>query len=981
MAFGLFLLRGESPILYLSHFQCAVMVMREIIYLDFDLLLERLREQYIARVLNSPAGQAAGKFNQPFSDLELENFLLRVGRSRRGMRRVDSLAMEAAKIFGGRLFDAVFGSEVRACLRSSLAEAERQGAGLRLRLRLNAPELVDLPWEYFYIRSLNRFLSLSKETPLVRYLELPERIRPLAVKPPLRVLVMISGPHDYPRLEVEREWEKLNEVLCGLRNQGLLILERLEKASLAELQRILRQNEYHAFHFIGHGGFDKQSQDGVLMLEDEEGFGCPLSGQYLGTLLHNHPSLRLAILNACEGARSSRSDPFSGTAQSLIQQGIPAVIAMQFEISDEAAITFAREFYAALADGYPVDAALVEVRTAIFARGNDLEWGTPVLYMRSPDGQIFAIERRADAAENTLAANDPTKDSPAQNQKSVEAQHLLEEGKSLLEKNEYSEALEKFRALWEFDPKNEEIVGLIAECERGLLASWEDQEKKSHKIPEARKPGSASTPVKEFLAGKKLVIFLALVILLAVPIIKKQWGKLAKSPTNPAAEVITTPTLAIAVSAKEQMAQTKIQAEANHAALYAAEFSALAGKNEEDANRALQLNKYAVAESLFEAAHRGYLQALEKAVAVVEELKNAAKAARQKAMAAQREALNNRAEAVQTYRFAVGQLEKGDEEWGNGHYQEAQSAFAAAEEMFIRAAKEAAELRVAKAVSESLIAEVGAEEKKVARARRSAEENEAKAFAAEAFAYASNQESQGRQDLARENYAEALAAFREAVKGYEQVVYEKSVLENAETLYQKGDYGNSLLELSRVFADTPYRGENKMATELSKIVNNAKTLREQKIAEADAAANRGDLGKALALLHELPARDSHWVQNKKDEIMKKDHDAPQIEHTPVGKYDRKKSLTLRVTVQDNIEVAQVLLHYQTKNNAVYASAAMQGVAKDVYEYTIPAEIHQGREIRYYIFAKDTNGCARTLRSKDNPFKVKTEDHVPHIQIP
>jgi hypothetical protein len=71
-------------------------------YLDFDLLIERGAEGYIARVLNSPAGQAAAGFRLPFSKLQLENFLLRVGRTRRGVRRLDSPEMEAAKVFGAR---------------------------------------------------------------------------------------------------------------------------------------------------------------------------------------------------------------------------------------------------------------------------------------------------------------------------------------------------------------------------------------------------------------------------------------------------------------------------------------------------------------------------------------------------------------------------------------------------------------------------------------------------------------------------------------------------------------------------------------------------------------------------------------------------------------------------------------------------------------------------------------------------------------
>jgi hypothetical protein len=159
------------------------------------------------------------------------------------------------------------------------------------------------------------------------------------------------------------------------------------------LQHQLRRKTYHIFHFVGHGGFDESAQDGVLVLEDEEGHSRQVSGQYLGMLLHDEKTLRLAILNACEGGRTSRSDPFAGVGQSLLQQGIPAVIAMQFPILDEAAITMAQEFYSALADGYPVDAGLSEARKGIFAQDYGVEWGTPVLYLRAPDGRIFDIEK------------------------------------------------------------------------------------------------------------------------------------------------------------------------------------------------------------------------------------------------------------------------------------------------------------------------------------------------------------------------------------------------------------------------------------------------------------------------------------------------------------------------------------------------------------------------------------------------------------
>src|SRR4051794_36585655 len=100
-------------------------------YLDFDLLVTRAaaaggRRRYRAQVVSSPAGQAASEFRLPFSNLELDNFVLRVGRTRSGVRRLDSPEMAAAKGLGERLFNAVFAGEVRACLARSLDDAARR---------------------------------------------------------------------------------------------------------------------------------------------------------------------------------------------------------------------------------------------------------------------------------------------------------------------------------------------------------------------------------------------------------------------------------------------------------------------------------------------------------------------------------------------------------------------------------------------------------------------------------------------------------------------------------------------------------------------------------------------------------------------------------------------------------------------------------------------------------------------------------------
>jgi hypothetical protein len=81
----------------------------------------------------------------------------------------------------------------------------------------------------------------------------------------------------------------------------------------------------------------------------------------------------------------------TGVAPNLVQRGLPAVVAMQYEILDATAKQFADEFYRALALGWPVDAAMQTTRNSISIEvGSDKpDFATPVLYMRAKDGVIL----------------------------------------------------------------------------------------------------------------------------------------------------------------------------------------------------------------------------------------------------------------------------------------------------------------------------------------------------------------------------------------------------------------------------------------------------------------------------------------------------------------------------------------------------------------------------------------------------------------
>jgi hypothetical protein len=250
-----------------------------------------------------------------------------------------------------------------------------------------------MPWELLYDKSSRMFYAQSDRTPVVRYLDVTNPPRPLIVRGPLRILVVIASPDGLPRLDVEGEWATICDALADKQSTELVHVDRLPAPTIGELQRWLRHNEVHVLHFVGHGYFDDRLEDGMLMFTDANGRVAPVSSSVLGTHVRDHDPLRLVVLNACQTARVDDADPYSGMAQGLIQQEAAAVVAMQFPISDNAAIVFTREFYGAVADGEPLDQAMASARKALLAEYAG-EWATPVLFLRAPDGRVF------DRAEN-----------------------------------------------------------------------------------------------------------------------------------------------------------------------------------------------------------------------------------------------------------------------------------------------------------------------------------------------------------------------------------------------------------------------------------------------------------------------------------------------------------------------------------------------------------------------------------------------------
>jgi hypothetical protein len=362
-------------------------------YDELKLRIERADEvSYRVLALAPDGGIAEGEFCVPFSEIELDNFVLRIGRARGRTRAYKSPQMEEAKHLGSKLFDALIQGDVRDVYQAARRVSEVNERGLRVTLYLTGvPELMGVPWEFLYERP--SFLSQSVYTPLVRSLDLKTVRAPRKLTLPLQVLVLASQPIGYDDLDIEQERGKLAAALRVPSSKGLVEFRWLNRATLRELDRaISAPDDIHVLHYIGHGGFDERSGSGVLILEDPHGAPHEVTGEEFGSLLYDERSLRLAVLNSCEGARTSHVDPFSGVATSLVERGLPAVVGMQFEISDDAAITFAERLYTAVAQGLPVDTALAHARKAVFAAGNDVEFGTPVLFLRAGDARLFEVD-------------------------------------------------------------------------------------------------------------------------------------------------------------------------------------------------------------------------------------------------------------------------------------------------------------------------------------------------------------------------------------------------------------------------------------------------------------------------------------------------------------------------------------------------------------------------------------------------------------
>lgn len=387
-------------------------------YKDFIIEIDSKQgDDYIINI-RSPAGEGSSKLRLPFELKDAAGMLQKLAGTFRGASSTNTdqettreMSMSSHHTAESielpkTLFENLFVGATRTLFDQSIGMIRGADSGLRIKLQINpadtdVAELASLPWELLYREETRDYLNLSRNTPLVRYLNVQRPFAPLSFELPFRILVVMSSPEGVAPLNLEQERQLIEQSWAQHSGVEVDFLER--PATTQRLSDKLAEKEYHVLHYMGHGDFDRNTGQGVLLLEDENSQPLALDGQTLGgVILQDVKSLRLVFLNACDTAKATKKkgqDPFAGVATAMIMAGIPAVVAMQFPITDKAAVTFAGTFYPRIVSGFPVDAAVAEGRKAIkLADSSTMEWATPVLFMRSPDGVLFNIEQPMPAA-------------------------------------------------------------------------------------------------------------------------------------------------------------------------------------------------------------------------------------------------------------------------------------------------------------------------------------------------------------------------------------------------------------------------------------------------------------------------------------------------------------------------------------------------------------------------------------------------------
>ncbi|UCH97581.1 MAG: CHAT domain-containing protein, partial [Candidatus Aminicenantes bacterium] len=271
--------------------------------------------------------------------------------------------LERRRAFGNKLYRKLFTPEIEKTWQKYKEKSDFQV--LCLRIAPEAEKLEVLPWETLY--DSEEFIAAGARTGMTRLPLDILRQKDLPPLPrPIHMLALLSCPldlKDSERLAIEKEQEILLQATNSPAGQGRLKVDFEDEAKLQVIESTL-ESGYQIFHYSGHGIDPKYG--GGLLWEDPGGKKrLTRVGEVLQTLDRGIKNFRLVVLSGCQTARTLYASGFQDLARELARRKVPAVIAMQFSITDEGGLLFAKTLYPLLAEGQPLEMAVSAGRRAL----------------------------------------------------------------------------------------------------------------------------------------------------------------------------------------------------------------------------------------------------------------------------------------------------------------------------------------------------------------------------------------------------------------------------------------------------------------------------------------------------------------------------------------------------------------------------------------------------------------------------------------
>ncbi len=305
---------------------------------------------------------------------------------------------------GSRLFTELIRGHVRDLWSQARSDLD-DGGRLRVRLMMHPPAVAALPWETLHDPRRNLSFGADARISLVRTQNLVSFVaRPRALKATLPLKVLLVSVETADGLAAQEESGQIRAAIAS-HSSGRMHPDQLDgRVTIQRLRQRLEAIRPDILHIIGHG-----NGDGLLLWADNA--PALVSASTLRAVLQQAESVKLVFLNACLAGRVDSSRPFAGVAHKLLQSGLPAVIAMRYEILDRPAVTFAESVYAALVTGPcrgQIDAAVSAARNSLYINDPDrADYATPVLWLNAEHGRIlsFEDERKAGSLPSRSSVN------------------------------------------------------------------------------------------------------------------------------------------------------------------------------------------------------------------------------------------------------------------------------------------------------------------------------------------------------------------------------------------------------------------------------------------------------------------------------------------------------------------------------------------------------------------------------------------------